>query len=111
MQDTKNFIEKIIIKKFGVRTKGYDPKEVDETFDLLLDKIRDLSFELDNLNKKIDSMNDEINELKINNEQLKNIKISLELQVEEYLKSGFHNEAFNRRLSDIENTLSKKEKK
>ena len=111
MEDIKNFIEKSIKKKFTERTKGYDPNEVDEYFDKLIGKIRDLSDEIKMLNDTNNKLEYEIK--KINNDcnELIDKNKALQAQVEEYLKSGYHNEALIYRVNELEEKITKKDKK
>lgn len=105
MANIQDFINKIVTRKFSQRAKGYDPKEVDETFDELLCKINEISDENISLKKKFDLLSDEFNELKINNDKLKMQNANLEAQVEEFQKSGYHNEAIARRVQEIEKQM------
>ena len=111
MEDIKNFIEKAIKKKFSERTKGYDPNEVDEFLDKLIDKIRSLSDEIKMLNDNNDKLNYEIKKISNECNELLDKNKQLQSQVEEYLKSGYHNDAIMHRVNELEEKIAKSNRK
>lgn len=108
MMKIDDFIKQAIMKKFPTRAKGYDPEEVDKYFDTLIDKIKELSHQNDEVKLKNDEYMNEINNLKMKNEKILLDNDKLNNQVEELLKSGYHNEAVNRRLKKLEEQIEVK---
>ncbi len=106
-----DFIQKSITKKFSVRAKGYDPQDVDTYFDTLIFKIKELAEQNAHLQQEVDNLNSQVTELQKEKENLNSVIAAKEKLIEELNKSGFHNEAMARRISELEQKFDKKEEK
>lgn len=107
--DFKEYKEKIIKTKFATRSKGYDPNQVDNSIDDILNKLEELTTLLDSLSKQNKEQLDEIYNLKAEYQNLETTNKRYKIQVEELSKSGYHNEVMMQRIKKLEDE-KKKEK-
>lgn len=104
--DIKDYINKIVNKKFSTRTKGYDPDEVDLLFDDLIEKLEYqynqkilVEDEMIKLKSEKEILNNQIKKLEMSNEELKS-------HLDQINKSGYQNHNIMQRINSVENALS-----
>lgn len=110
MSEFKNYIDKIVNKKFGVRTKGYDPEEVDFLFDDIIEKLKaqydqitSNEEETSKLQTEIETLNQTIAKLEMDNASLKS-------NIDQINKSGYQNHNIMQRLNSLEEQISTQSK-
>jgi DivIVA domain-containing protein len=95
-------VDKILNKDFDVLPSGYDPNQVDELLDFVIEDYK-------NFDKEIDDIQDRIAEIEQKNKKLENelsstlgLLESYKTKIEEYERDGYHYAHFENRIRSIE---------
>ncbi|MGL4948385.1 MAG: DivIVA domain-containing protein [Mycoplasma sp.] len=101
-QNIINFLEAVINKKFTAKHQGYDPNQVDETLDLIVNNVNNL---LDDWNKLCDKYEALEQKYQISLEEkqvLKKEKAMLEGKIASYESAGVSSAMMNERITKLE---------
>lgn len=107
VEDIKNMLDEILEKKFSKNPSvGYDPLEVDIFFDSIREFIGMQFFEYSKLLKEIERLNENIQELKKENQGKQQTIEMLTNENESYKKDGYQNQRIIKNYSELQKRVS-----
>lgn len=107
MKNKKNIlnVDKILNKDFDVLPSGYDPNQVDELLDFVIEDYKSFNKEIEDMQERmlqIEEKNKRLeNELASTSSLLQNYKT----QLEDYEKDGYHYAHFENRVRSLEKRI------